>query len=243
MKHFTLRSAVALFGYVSFLAAAGTAAAQIGPVQPVLVQPTGNPEIPHDRPNFQEDYSVPMDVYVNAQGKVTNVVVTQSTSNVEADGAAASFMRDRQFLPAVNESGEAMDALVRVNVNMFKRGSKKVARVTIKPPPVSLELDRVQRMTCADFLWEVERMHNEAKIKDTSFEQTPYMSALLYKQQRKVPIEVESEFWDKWTDTHEKVVKRCDKQQTRMYFTDVLMPALDGTLPASETVTASSVSD
>ena len=43
--------------------------------------------------------------------------------------------------------------------------------------------------------------------------------------------------------THEKVVKRCEKQQTRMYFTDVLMPALDGTLPASETVTASSVSD
>jgi TonB family protein len=243
MKHLTLRSAVALFGYVSFLAAAGTAAAQIGPVQPVLVQPTGNPEIPHDRPNFQEDYSVPMDVYVNAQGKVTNVVVTQSTSNVEADGAAASFMRDRQFLPAVNESGEAMDALVRVNVNMFKRGSKKVARVTIKPPPVALELDRVQRMTCADFLWEVERMHKEAKIRDTSFEQTPYMSALLYKQKRNVPIEVESEFWDKWTDMHEKVVKRCDKQQTRMYFTDVLMPALDGTLPASETVTASSVSD
>ena len=243
MKHFTLRSAVALLGYVSFLAAAGTAAAQIGPVQPVLVQPTGSPEIPHDRPNFQEDYSVPMDVYVNAQGKVTNVVVTQSTSNVEADGAAASFMRDRQFLPAVDERGEAMDALVRVTVNMFKRGSRKVVRVTTKPPPLAMELDRVQRMTCADFLWEVERMHKEARIKDTSFEQTPYMSALLYKQRRSVPIEVESKFWDMWTDTHEKVVKRCEKQQTRMYFTDVLMPALDGTLPATETVTASSVSD
>jgi len=35
-------------------------------------------------------------------------------------------------------------------------------------------------------------------------------------------------------------VDRCEKQQTRMYFTDVLMPALDGTLPETETVTASS---
>ena len=95
MKHLTLRSVFALFGYVSFLAAAGPAAAQVGPVQPVMVQPSGNPEIPHDRPNFQEDYSVPMDVYVNAQGKVTNVVVTQATGNVEADGVAATFMRDR----------------------------------------------------------------------------------------------------------------------------------------------------
>jgi TonB family protein len=235
MKHLTLRKLVALVGYVSFLTAAVPATAQIGPVQPVLVQPTGNPEIPHQRPNFKEDFSVPMDVYVNAQGQVTNVVVTQSTNNIEADGAAASFMRDRRFLPAVDDRGDARDALVRVTVNMFKRGSKNVVRVTTKPPPMPLEKDRVQRMTCADFLWEVERMREDANIKDTSFEQTPYMSALLYKDKRRVPIEVESKFWDMWTDMHEKVVNRCEKQQTRMYFTDVLMPLLDGTMPEAET--------
>jgi len=238
MKHLT-RSVIALFGYVSFLAA-GPAAAQVGPVQPVLVLPTGNSEIPHNRPNFHNDYSVPIDVFVDARGRVTNVVVTQSSGNVDVDGVAASFMRERTFLPAVDDRGEAMDALVRVTVNMFTRGSKKVVRVTTKPPPVALEMDRVQRMTCADFLWEVERMQKDANIKDTSFEQTPYMSALLYKQTRNVPIEVEDKFWDVWDDLHEKVVNRCEKQQTRLYFTDVLVPALDGTLPAPETVTASS---
>jgi TonB family protein len=238
MKHKNLRHLTALVMF--HLALAGPAIAQVGPVQPVLVLPSGNPEISHNRPNLPDDYAVPIDVYVNAQGKVTNVVVTQSTGNVEADGAAASFMRDRTFLPAVNDNGEAMDSLVRVTVNMFKRGSKKVARVTTKPPPLALEKDRVQRMTCADFLWEVERMHDDANIKDTSFEQTPYMSALLYKDKRHIPIEVESKFWDMWTDMHEKVVSRCEKQQTRLYFTDVLMPALDGTMPQAETVTASS---
>jgi len=238
MKHKNLRHLTALVMF--HLALAGPAIAQVGPVQPVLVLPSGNPEISHNRPNLPDDYAVPIDVYVNAQGKVTNVVVTQSTGNVEADGAAASFMRDRTFLPAVNDNGEAMDSLVRVTVNMFKRGSKKVARVTTKPPPLALEKARVQRMTCADFLWEVERMHDDANIKDTSFEQTPYMSALLYKDKRHIPIEVESKFWDMWTDMHEKVVSRCEKQQTRLYFTDVLMPALDGTMPQAETVTASS---
>jgi TonB family protein len=240
MKHLTLRRLVALVGYVSFLAAAGPAAAQVGPVQPVLVLPSGNPEIAHHRPDFAEDYSVPMDVYVNAQGKVTNIVITQSTDNLDADGAAAAFMRERTFMPAINEQGETMDALVRVNVNMFKRGTKKVARVTVKPPPVALEKDRIQRMTCADFLWEEERMRKGANIKDTSFEQTPYMSALLYKTQRHIPGDVEEKFWDMWDDLHEKVVNRCEKQQTRLYFTDVLMPLLDGTMPAAETVTASS---
>ena len=133
-----------------------------------------------------------------------------------------------------------MDALVRVNLNMFKRGSKKVARVAIKPPPVALEKDRIQRMTCADFLWEVERMRKIANIKNTSYEQTPYMSALLYKTQRSIPNDVDDKFWDMWEDLHQKVVNRCEKQQTRLYFTDVLTPLLDGTMPAAETVTASS---
>jgi TonB family protein len=239
MKHLTHRRLLAFVGYVSFLAAAGSAAAQIGPVQPVLVLPSGHVEISHSRPNF-EDFTVPVDVYVNAKGAVTNVVVTESTGNVEADGAAAALMRERTFLPAVDERGNAMDTLVRANVNMFKRGSKKVARVIIKPLSFAAEKDRVQRMTCADFLWEVERMHDDANIRDTSFEQTPYMSALLYKEKRNVPIEVEDKFWDMWTDIHKKVVDRCEKQQTRLYFTDVLMPALDGTMPETETVTASS---
>jgi hypothetical protein len=240
MKQLTLRNLVGLVGYVSFLAVAGPAAAQVGPVQPVLVLPTGNPEIPLKHASFTNDYSVPVDVFVDAQGKVSNVVVTNTSGNVEVDGVAAGFMRERTFLPAVNERGESMESLVRMTVNMFKRGGKNVARVTTKPPPMGLEKDRVQRMTCADFLWEVERMHDDANIKDTSFEQTPYISAMLYKEKRHVPIEVESTFWDMWADMHEKVVNRCEKQQTRLYFTDVLMPMLDGTLPASETVTASS---
>ena len=240
MKTFNPRRLLALLGYVSFLGAAGTAAAQVGPVQPVLVLPNGNQEIPHNRPNLDNEYAVPLDVYISAKGDVTNVVVTQSTGNLDADGAAALFMRERHYLPAVNDHGQAIDSVIRVNVNMFKRGNKKVARVISKPPSFAIEKDRVQRMTCADFLWEVERMHEDANIKDTSFELTPYMSAMLYKEKRNIPIEVEDKFWDMWTDMHEKIVNRCEKQQTRMYFTDVLMPALDGTLPASDTATASS---
>ena len=169
---------------------------------------------------------------------VQNVVVTESTGNLDADGVVASFMRQRRFLPAVNVRGEPMAGIVKVTVNMFKRGSKKVVRVTTKPPAFASEKERVARMTCADFLWELERMREGANIRDASYEVTPYMSALLYKEQRRISSEVEEKFWDTWPDTLEKVVNRCEKQQTRLYFTDVLVPALDGTLPASELATA-----
>jgi TonB family protein len=234
MKHLTIRKYLALFGYVSFLAVAASAAAQVGPVQPVLVLPTGSPETPHQRPNLEaEDYSIPVDVYVNADGTVQNAVVTQSSGSVQADSVASTYMLNRRFLPAVNERGEPMAGVVKVSVNMFKRGSKKVVRVTTKPPPLAGEVDRVQRMTCADFLWEIERLREGANIRDASNEVTPYMSALIYKNKRRIAIEVEDKFWDQWPNALEKVVDRCEKQQTKLYFTDVLLPVLDGTLPAT----------
>jgi hypothetical protein len=239
MKHRTIRKILAFVGYVSFLAAAGNAAAQVGPVQPVLVLPTGSPETPHQRPDLEaEDYSIPVDVFVNADGTVQNAVVTEPSGSLQADGVASTYMLNRRFLPAVNAQGEPMAGVVRVNVNMFKRGHKKVVRVTTKPPPYATEVDRVQRMTCADFLWEIERLREGANIRDASNEVTPYMSALIYKNKRRIATEVEIKFWDEWPDALKKVVDRCEKQQTRLYFTDVLVPVLDGTLPAAVTATA-----
>ena len=124
-----------------------------------------------------------------------------------------------------------MDSVVKVNVNMFKRGTKKVVRVTLKPPPVAGETLRVRKLMCADFLWEVNRIRTEAGIKDFSLEVMPYTSARLYMQQKKVPDSLEAKFWDEWPGALKKIVKGCEKDQTRLFFTEVLIPALDGVMP------------
>jgi hypothetical protein len=90
MKTSSVRRLVALLGYVSCLAAMPLSA-QVGPIQPVMVLPDGKLETTHDRPSFAEDYSVPVDVYVGTDGSVTNVVVTSSSGNINADGVAADL--------------------------------------------------------------------------------------------------------------------------------------------------------
>src|SRR6187549_1133349 len=119
MKTSSARRLIGLLGYVSCLAAMPLAA-QVGPIQPVMVLPDGKLEVTHDRPSFEEEYSVPVDVYVAANGAVTNVVVTGSSKNFNADAVAADYMRTRKFLPALDEKGQAVDGMARVNVNMFK---------------------------------------------------------------------------------------------------------------------------
>jgi len=238
MKTPTVSRLLALLGYVSLLCA-GSAAAQVGPIQPVLVLPDGKMEVTHDRPSFEEDYSIPVDVYVAADGSVTGAVVSSSSKNVAADGVAATYMRERKFLPALDADSKPVDSVVKVNVNMFKRGSKKVVRVTLKPPPVAGETLRVRKLMCADFLWEVNRIKSEAGIKDFSLEVMPYMSAHMYVSGKNLPSEIEEKFWDAWPHTLKKIIDRCEKDELKFYFTEVLVPALDGTIPTQDMATAS----
>lgn len=239
MHNITLRRLLALFGYVACLAA-GPAVAQVGPIQPVLVMIGSTPEVAHARPDLGDDFSVPLDVYVGADGFVTNAVVSDSSGSVQADGVAAAYIRERRFLPGLDAKGKAVDSLVKVTVNMYKRGGKKVVRVTLKPPPLVNEGTRIKKLMCADFVFEMNRLSGDAKIRDVSLEVLPYVSAHLYMTQKNVPSEVQEKFWDAWPKTLDKIVDRCEKNELQMFYAEVLVPALDGAMPSGETVTASS---
>lgn len=228
MKTHTFHRFFALLGYVSCLAAA-PALAQMGPIQPVMIT-DGKIEYAHDRPDI-DDAAVHVEVMVSASGVIQNVVVSESSGNPQADALATAFIRDRQFLPGLDGQGNAVDSSVKATVNMYKRGSRKVARVTVKPPPMAQETLRLQTLMCADFVWEIERMRKEAGIKDLSLEVMPYISARLYMQERNVPDELETTFWDEWPKALKKVVDRCEKEQTRMFFSEILLPTLDGVMP------------
>ena len=95
----THRRLLALCGYVACLAA-GPAVAQVGPIQPVLVMVGSLPETAHNRTDLADDYSIPLDVYVGADGLVSNAVVSDSSGNVQADGIATAYIRERPSCPA-----------------------------------------------------------------------------------------------------------------------------------------------
>jgi hypothetical protein len=238
MQNINFRRVLALFGYVACLAAA-PALAQVGPIQPVLVT-EGKIESSHHRPELDNDYSVPVDVRVGADGTVISVVVSETSKNSVADGLATAYMRERKFLPGLDMKGKPVTSTVKVTVNMYKRGKKNVVRVTLKPPPMAIESERVKKMMCADFIFEVNRLVDDAGIRDASLEVLPYMSAHMYMTQKNVPSEVQEKFWDQWPGTLRKIVDRCEKDQLKLYYTEVLVPALDGVVPSrdSETVAA-----
>jgi hypothetical protein len=237
MKNVAFRRVFALCSYVALLVA-GPALAQIGPIQPVLVLAGGKVEQGHTRPDLPDDYSVPIDVFVAPDGTVSNVVVSDSTGNLDADRIAAAYMREQNFLPGLDMKGNPVASTVRVTVNMYRRGTRKVVRVTLKPPPIAHETERVRKLMCADFLWELQRMREGAGIRDASLEVMPYVSARMYMTSKQVSDEVETRFWDSWPKALEKIVDRCEKDELKLYYSEVLVPTLDGALPTKDTATA-----
>jgi hypothetical protein len=181
---------------------------------------------------------VPIDVFVAADGTVSNVVVSDSTGNLDADKIAAAYMRDQKFLPGLDMKGNPVASTVRVTVNMFRRGPRKVVKVTLKPPPIAKETERVGKLMCADFLWELQRIREGAGIRDASLEVMPYVSARMYMTSKHLSEEVEAKFWDMWPDQLEKIVNRCEKDELKLFFSEVLVPTLDGSLPNRDTATA-----
>jgi hypothetical protein len=91
---------------------------------------------------------------------------------------------------------------------------------------------------CADFIWEIDRMDKEAGVNDLSMEVMPYTSARMYMEQKRVPDKAEEKFWDEWPEMLRKVVDRCEKDQTRLFYSEVLVPTIDGMMPP-QTATAS----
>jgi hypothetical protein len=228
----------AFIAYVACLAA-GPAVAQVGPIQPVLVLEDGKAETPHKRPELPESYSIPVDVFVAADGSVSNVVVTDTSDNLLADQLAADVMRGKRFLPALNAKGQPVAGTARVTVAMFQRGKANVVKVVVKPPALAGETDRVKKMMCADFLWEVNRLRKEADVTDASLEVMPFHSARMYMEQKHVPEETQMKFWDAWPKQLKKVVAACEKDELKFFYAEVLVPALDGVLPVNETMSAS----
>ena len=64
--------------------------------------PTARSSIPHDRPDIG-DFTVPVEVHVDANGSISDVVISESTGNLEADALAVRLHAQRKFLPGLDE--------------------------------------------------------------------------------------------------------------------------------------------
>ena len=196
MKTPTVRRLIALLGYVSLLGAM-PALAQVGPIQPVLVLPDGKLEVTHDRPSFADDFSIPVDVFVAADGSVSGAVVS-SSERQRGRGWRRRHLHARTQVPARARCGQQTR-------RQRRQGEREHVQTRVEESgprdPQAAGRGRARSCACASSCARISsgkcnRIKSQAGIKDFSLEVMPYMSAHMYVAQKNLPSEVEEKFWD-----------------------------------------------
>ncbi len=221
-----VRRVISICALVSCLYASQLAA-QVGPIQPVMLASKEKSKTLKDIPDFNGDFVVPVEVTVGADGIVTAAVVSTPSGNEQVDATAVSFMKEKKFLPGLDESGAPAEAKINGTVSIGTKGINKTLTANVKPPPSAIETARVRKLLCKDFLWETARLRNEAGSTDLSREIMPFVSARMYMIQKKLPKEAEAAFWEKWPAALEEAGNACNDAPATAYFEGVLVPTLD----------------
>jgi TonB family protein len=213
------------------LADGSPAGAQVGPIEPIIVS-GGKPSATlASMPGIGADFVIPVEVTVAADGSVSAVVVSTPSGNQAADLAAIRFMKEKRFLPALDENAQPVEGKASGNVEVLAKTRTKQLKANMKPPDIPGEIARVRKLTCKDFLWEIERLRHEGASPDVSREIMPWVSLRVYMLDRHLPRDAEPAYLQKWPQALSEAETACKATPTKAYLAETLTQILDSLAP------------
>jgi len=209
------------------------ACAQLGPIEPIIVSSSKPSETLANIPDMTEDYLIPVEVWVAPDGSVKDVVVSASSGNEAADRTAISFMKEKQFLPALDAKLRPIEARVLGSVEVRSKTRIKQLKANMKPPNISNEVERIRKLTCKDFLWEIARLRNEGASPNVSREIMPWLSLRVYMLDKKLPKDAEPKYLERWPRALNEAEDSCKATPDKLYLTGVLVQIVDSLAPSN----------
>jgi TonB family protein len=205
--------------------------AQIGPIEPIIVS-GGEPSATlANMPDIRADYLIPVELTVAADGSVKDVVVSAPSGDEAADRTAISFMKEKRFLPALDPQLRPVEAKVQGTVEVKAKTRIRELRASMKPPNIPSEVERVRKMRCKDFLWEIDRLRNQAASPDLSREIMPWVSLRVYMLDKHLPKGSEPAYLKRWPQALSEAEAMCRSTPEKSYFADTLVLILESLPP------------
>jgi hypothetical protein len=140
-------------------------------------------------------------------------------------------MKEKQFLPALDANARPVEAQVLGSVEVRSKTRNKQLKANMKAPNTQNEVARVRKLTCQDFLWEINRLRGAGASPDLSREIMPWVSLRVYMLDRKIPQEAEPKYLQKWPKALAEAEQSCRAAPAKLYLKDVLMMTLDSLAP------------
>ena len=224
----SLPARAALFA-MSFVPAA--VFAQAGPADPQVIVAGGKAKINVGARKLAGQLIAT--VRVDAEGRVSDVQVTENTTETGFEPQLIKVLQSTRFRPAIDASGRAVEAGIDLKVELRPSTGATPKPVAAKADPQLTEKEkaRIRKMRCSDFIWEWTLLREQAgDAAATEF--MPRIAVTMYAALRTEAGEyVDAKVWKASAKALRDSVERCKDNATASFFDGAFRPVLDEAVP------------
>jgi TonB family protein len=168
-------------------------------------------------------------VRVGPDGKVTDVLVTENSTEAAFEPMIVKVMQSARFRPAIDAAGSPVEASVEMKVELRTSTGAAPKPVPAKPDPqlTDKEKARIRKMTCKDFIWEWDVLRDAAG--DSVYtEFMPRIAVITYAQARSAAGDVvDAKVWPVSKKVLKQSVDQCRDNPQAPFFDGIFKSVMD----------------
>jgi hypothetical protein len=168
-------------------------------------------------------------VRVGPDGKVTDVLVTENSTEAAFEPMIVKVMQSAKFRPAIDAAGSPVEASLEMKVELRTSTGAEPKPVPAKPDPqlTDKEKARIRKMTCKDFIWEWDVLRDAAG--DSVYtEFMPRIAVITYAQARSAAGDVvDAKVWPVSKKVLKQSVDQCRDNPQAPFFDGIFKSVMD----------------
>lgn len=210
------------------LCVAANAHAQLGPTTSRVV----SRHMPSKAPS-NLNFNAEALLQVSARGRVDSVEIISSSGDEAFDKQWRKFLSDWRFVPAVDEAGQPIETVTRI----FYKPSGLTAQPQGAPAATSLvsnnvigDSERLDRMTCKDFLWEYQLVTDAVPRRLALLDPLLKTPLIMLASEARPSDAQMATVRERYDQVVSRAADHCEDNPTDVFWKGVMKPALEAVL-------------
>jgi hypothetical protein len=207
-----------------------TALAQTGPADPQVIAGAPTAKITMGSKKFGGH--VIATVRVTPDGHVSDVLITENTTEAGLEPQLIKVLQSARFRPAIDAAGKPAEGSIEMKVELRQSTANEPKPVANKSEADQNgnEKARIKKMRCADFLWEWELLRDAASDPATEF--MPRIATTMYKEMRTAAGDyVDAKVWKAAPRAFKESASQCKDNPSAPFWDGVFKTVMDEAVP------------
>jgi len=171
-------------------------------------------------------------VRVTADGHVSDVLITENTTEAGLEPQLIKVLQSARFRPAIDASGKLVEGSVEMKVELRQSTANEPKPVANKSESDQNDNEkaRIKKMRCSDFLWEWDLLRDAAGDPATEF--MPRIATTMYKEMRTAAGDyVDAKVWKAAPKAFKESASRCKDNPAAPFWDGIFKAVMDEAVP------------